>query len=163
MPCFHLNLTGLKWAAVDEEGAEFESLEHAYLEAFRSAQEVWGELLLQREDPRACAFEITGGDGTLLMTVPLTEVLDACRKSQAPTAPKPRVGPVRRTSRGPRSRRPEPAFAAFGGAVADLVRMRRLASEMAEQLQRTRAALAVAKELIEESDRVQTAVAYPRL
>lgn len=81
MARFHLHLIGPRGAYPDEEGGEFESAEHAYLEVFKSAQEIWHELLLKLEDPRSFVFHITDAAGTSIVTVPFTEVLDACRGS----------------------------------------------------------------------------------
>jgi hypothetical protein len=164
MPRFHLHLTGLRWTAHDEEGAEFVSIEHAYLEAFNSGREIWRELLLQREDPRACAFEITDGAGMPVMTVPLTEVLDACRGPRAEPLPEPAAPPAsREPPRGVRTRHTAAYVATSAAAVSHVMRMRRLAQELAEQLHKTRASIESARALIAESDRVRSMAAHPLL
>jgi hypothetical protein len=159
MPRFHLHLTGLRAIGLDEEGAEFESLEHAYLETFRSAQEMWHELLLRRDDPRQCAFEITDGAGTPLMTVPLTEVLDACRRGD----PELRLGrPAAPTAEPPPRRQAVSAcVAAAAAAVAHATRVKRQSAELAEQLQKTRSNIESAWELIRQSERVQSNLRRP--
>jgi len=83
MPRYHLHLRDCKdeYLTEDEDGEEFESLEHAYLAAFAGAQEMWANLLPKRVDPRDFAFEITDRHGAMLMTVPFSEVLDSCRKA----------------------------------------------------------------------------------
>jgi hypothetical protein len=65
--------------SVDEEGCDFVDLDQAYLGAFRAAQDLWRELLIARQDPRQCAFEITDSTGASLILLPFSEVLDACR------------------------------------------------------------------------------------
>jgi hypothetical protein len=160
MPRFHLHLTGLRWTAHDDEGAEFECIEHAYLEAFKSAREIWHELLVQREDPTACAFEIADGAGALLMTVPLTEVLDTCHGLRAEPLP---------VDERPASQRPRPprtklmaAFVATSAAtVTHAIRMRRLTGELAEQLRKTRASVESAQALMAESERVRSMAEHP--
>ena len=53
MQRFHLHLRqGEALACPDDEGAAFDNLEAAYLEAFHSAQELWPILLEDRRDPR---------------------------------------------------------------------------------------------------------------
>jgi hypothetical protein len=76
----HLNLRqGEILVAPDHEGAEFASIEEAFLEAFRGAQELWSELLRDRQDPRRYAYEITDARGVILMEVPFVEILESCR------------------------------------------------------------------------------------
>src|SRR5437667_10085 len=65
--------------AVDDEGCEFASTELAYLGAFQAAQEMWRELLVKRQDPMLCAFEVLDQDGNDIFVLPFSEVLDACR------------------------------------------------------------------------------------
>ena len=69
---------GRRWP--DSGGVEFDTTEQAYLECIGAAQEMWGDLLTQREDPRRCSFEILDAQRRLLFTIPFTEVLDACRR-----------------------------------------------------------------------------------
>ncbi len=163
MPRFHLHLTGLRWTAHDDDGAEFESLEHAYLEAFRSAREIWHELLLQREDPRACAFEITDGAGEPLMTVPLTEVLEACRGSPSEPPPAPTSGPAPNPPPRSQSEATAAYVATSALAVKHAARRCRLAKELQDQLIKTRASIASVRALIEESDRVRSIASRPLL
>lgn len=62
----------------DEAGAELAHVEQAYLEAFTAAQEMWGELLRKRQDPRRCAFEVRNEKRELLFVLPFQEVIDSC-------------------------------------------------------------------------------------
>jgi hypothetical protein len=65
--------------APDDEGAVFASIEEAYLETFKGAQELWPELLRNRQDPSQYAYDITDGDGAVLMELPFAEVVECCR------------------------------------------------------------------------------------
>ena len=164
MPRFHLHLTGLRWTAHDAEGAEFASIEHAYLVAFNSGREIWRELLLQREDPRAYAFEITDGAGMLVMTVPLTEVLDACRGPRAEPLPEPAAPPAsREPPREVRTRHTADYVATSAATVTHALRIRHLRRELAEQLHKTRASLESARALMAEAERVRSMAAHPLL
>jgi hypothetical protein len=62
----------------DAEGAEFATVENAYLEAFTAAQEMWSDLLRQRRDPRNCVFEVRNQQHDLLFVLPFQEVVDSC-------------------------------------------------------------------------------------
>jgi hypothetical protein len=78
---FYLNLRcGDLTVAPDEEGAEFASIEEAYLESFKGAQELWPEMLRNRQDPRQYIYEITDGCGAMLMELPFAEVVECCRR-----------------------------------------------------------------------------------
>jgi hypothetical protein len=78
---FYLNLRrGETSVAPDDEGADFASIEEAYLESFKGAQELWPELLRHRQDPRQYAFEITDRDGAVVMELPFAEIVDSCRR-----------------------------------------------------------------------------------
>ena len=72
--------------SVDEEGCDFDTVEDAYLAAVRASQDMWRELLIRREDPRDCAFEVRDARGNELFTLPFSEVLEACahQPSSAP-------------------------------------------------------------------------------
>ena len=77
---YYLNLRrGGALAAPDDEGADFASIEEAFLEAFTSAQELWPEFLRKRQDPREYAYQIADKRGVVLMEVPFAEVLENCR------------------------------------------------------------------------------------
>ena len=80
MTRFHLHICNAtdRTRVEDEAGAEYDSLEHAYLAAFAGAQEIWAELLPRRQDPRCFTCEIADASGTVLMTLPFSEVLDSC-------------------------------------------------------------------------------------
>ena len=63
----------------DEVGLELASAEDAYLEAVSAAGEMWQELLVERQNPLRCAFEITGEDGPTLFRVEFVELLDSAQ------------------------------------------------------------------------------------
>jgi hypothetical protein len=86
--------------SIDEEGSEFDSMEQAYLSAFRAAQDMWRDLLVARQDPLLCAFEITNSDGTELMLLPFSEILAACRSSHPINPLKPLSGAFQETLQG---------------------------------------------------------------
>jgi hypothetical protein len=66
--------------APDDDGAEFASIEEAYLESFKGAQELWPELLRNRQDPRQYVYNITDSDGAVLMELPFAEIVECCRR-----------------------------------------------------------------------------------
>jgi len=74
--------------SVDDEGCDFATVEDAYLAAVRAAQDMWRELLIRREDPRECAFEVRDTRGNDLFTLPFIEVLDACGRPSSAYNPK---------------------------------------------------------------------------
>jgi hypothetical protein len=76
---FYFNFRQGRSFCPDEEGCDFASTDDAYLGAFAAAQELWRELLIRREDPRECAFEVTDLRGSALFTLPFSEILDVCR------------------------------------------------------------------------------------
>ena len=133
MPRYFFNFReGTKYSA-DDEGSDFDSVEAAYLEVFRTAQEMWSELLLQKRDPRDCAFEIVDGAGTSLIVMPFSEVLEAC-SGKAAAAP---------------AEFPRPYF----DAISSQARARRLCSDLAEQVQQAHTSLARTRALLERSRR----------
>jgi Domain of unknown function (DUF6894) len=81
MPHFYLHLRRGRDLIADFEGTELSHVEAAYLEAFKSAQELWTMLLAKREDPTAYALEVTDERGRLDFVLPLAEVLQTARKS----------------------------------------------------------------------------------
>ena len=62
----------------DDTGCEFANVEEAYLAAVRAAQDIWHELLIERENPLECAFEVLDAKGRDLFTLPFSEILEAC-------------------------------------------------------------------------------------
>ena len=106
----------------DDQGAEFESVEAAYLEAFESARELWPILLEDRRDPRRYSFEITNSAAVVLMEVPFSELLDNCRNAR----------------RG-RPNKPAPLFdkEAFLGAIENARQLNRECAELMRQLRAT--------------------------
>ena len=85
MAKFYFGLRIADTLSPDTEGVDFANADEAYLEAFRAARDMWHDLLVRRCDPRVFSFEITDGDGTVLMVVPFSEVLDSC-SGRAPRA-----------------------------------------------------------------------------
>jgi len=86
---YHFNLVASNGESIaDDEGAEYQDLENAYLAAFECALELWGPLLRSREDPRERAFQITDEKGEVLMILPFNEILEVCRpvKQKQPSA-----------------------------------------------------------------------------
>ncbi len=73
----------------DDQGSEFPTVEEAYLSAFRAAQDMWHELLLQRQDPRTCSFEVTDSGGRMLFVLPFMEILDTCTKAREDSGARP--------------------------------------------------------------------------
>lgn len=92
MSRFYFNFRQGASFSVDDEGCEFPSVEEAYLGAVAAAQDMWRELLIRREDPFACAFEVTDIKGRELFTLPFSELLEACRDHSAAPIPKPLAG-----------------------------------------------------------------------
>src|SRR5689334_14243716 len=84
MPQFFFDFRQSGHLVPDTEGIEFGSAEQAYLEAYRSAQDMWSELLRQRRDPRRCYFEVRGAVGDLLFIFPFQEVVDSCTDRLVP-------------------------------------------------------------------------------
>ena len=83
MPQFYFHLRRGDELIADAEGTELSHIEAAYLEAFKSAQELWTVLLAKREDPTVYAFEVTDERGRLGFVLPLTEVLETAQKGRA--------------------------------------------------------------------------------
>lgn len=67
--------------SVDDEGSEFASIEDAFLSAVQAAQDMWRELLIRREDPLECSFEVIDAHGNEVFALPFSEVLDACTRN----------------------------------------------------------------------------------
>jgi hypothetical protein len=87
MPQFYFDFHGFGGVDRDGMGMEFENVETAYLAAFRAAQEMWSELLIQREDPRRCSFNIRDDQDRVVFVIPFSETLDACfDRSDSPSA-----------------------------------------------------------------------------
>jgi|SRR5215469_4216962 len=79
---FHFRQSGELFP--DEEGIEFSSFEDAYLSAFRAAQDMWRELLIERRDPRHCSFEVVDSNQQLMFVLPFMEILESCKKRSEP-------------------------------------------------------------------------------
>src|SRR5579864_9257898 len=89
MSLFYFNFRQGPSFSFDDEGCQFANVEDAYLGAVAAAQDMWRELLIRREDPMVCAFDVRDEEGRELFTLPFSEVLDACRGRMATPGPKP--------------------------------------------------------------------------
>jgi len=85
MPRFFFDFRQAGHLVPDSEGIEFADVEQAYLEAFKTAQDMWSELLRERQDPRRCLFEVRSAAGDTLFIFPFQEVVDSCTDRAAPT------------------------------------------------------------------------------
>jgi hypothetical protein len=101
-------------------------VEAAYLEAFRTAQDMWTDLLRHWEDPTRYTFEITDDLGQVIQTLAFSEVLDSTKGYTA------------------RRSRPHPAQNA-----QDLANQtRRLATALDEQVRMARESIRRSQELL---------------
>jgi hypothetical protein len=80
VPRFFFNFRQGSAYEADDMGNEFENVEEAYLAAFAGAQDYWRELLIRRQDPLLCAFEVMDEQGHEVFVLEFSEVLDACRR-----------------------------------------------------------------------------------
>jgi len=78
MPRFFFDFHQGSKITADASGVEFPDVEQAYLEVFKAGQDMWGELLKLRQDPRRCHFEVRSETGEVLFAFPLREVLESC-------------------------------------------------------------------------------------
>jgi hypothetical protein len=69
---------------IDRDGSDFASTEEAYLGGFRAAQDMWRELLIERQDPLLCSFEVMDEASNSLFVLDFGEVLDSCRGRRGP-------------------------------------------------------------------------------
>lgn len=72
---YYFHVRGHEGLALDPEGAEFETLEAAYDEAFQAAREILADRLLRGEVIDGEVFEITMENGEIAGTVPFREVV----------------------------------------------------------------------------------------
>lgn len=86
MPRYHFNFYDGRGAAadVDEIGCDFDNLDLAYLDAYRSMVRIGAEMLLEQKNPSMMRIEIVDGSGRMLLTLPFDEVF-AQRVKPAPT------------------------------------------------------------------------------
>ena len=100
---FFFALSGGGDPSPDEIGAEFDSLDSAYLEGCRAALEISFDMLRDRIDPSAMKFEISDDQGTLLIDLPFEEVLrPGARRSRPSSNSRPPRDPGSKTQRGTR-------------------------------------------------------------
>jgi hypothetical protein len=83
VPHFYFHLRDELGFHPDDVGLDFPDVETSYLEAFRAAVGLWGELLQQRRDPRCSRFEITDARGEPLFELPFSEVPDSMSRPAA--------------------------------------------------------------------------------
>ena len=87
MPRFYFDYRQGEDNALDMQGIELATTEEAYLEVVEAAQEMWGELLKKRCDPRRCLFEVRDANRELLFIFPFQEVIDNCLDREPPRRP----------------------------------------------------------------------------
>lgn len=109
----------------DLEGSAFANVEQAYMEAVKAVEDMWGELLRKRQDPRRCIFEVRNEKRELLFVLPFQEVLDSCRDRDAP--------PIR---------------LGFETALESACRTRRISDEFIETLHAVQKTLAQSRALL---------------
>src|SRR5262245_37483008 len=126
MPRFYFHLRRGGELIADAEGSELAHVEAAYLEGFKSAQELWTVLLAKREDPTVYAFEVTDERGRLGFVLPLAEILETAQK--------------RRASRRDRG--------AVARASTLMLRTQELRNSLAGQIHATRQTVAQTRELM---------------
>ena len=73
MPLFFFHLRKRDCLERDDIGVECADLDVAYLQACETIPDLSADLLREGHDPMACAFEISSGNGMLLMQVPFDE------------------------------------------------------------------------------------------
>ncbi len=78
MPRFHFDFCQGEDHIPDTIGVELATTEDAYLEVVEAVQEMWGELLRKRSDPRRCQFEVRDANREILFIFPFQEVIDNC-------------------------------------------------------------------------------------
>ncbi len=83
MSRFFFHLWTPEGRSEDTQGCDFASLEAAYLDTHRAIVEISAEMLAERRDPGACAFEICNARGERLMLIPFGEALRPAGASQA--------------------------------------------------------------------------------
>ena len=79
MPRFFFNFREAMRFEPDEEGLELPDLDAAYLEAFETAKEMWGEAIRGMRNPSRQQFEIGDADGNTLLIVPFREVMESLK------------------------------------------------------------------------------------
>jgi hypothetical protein len=132
---FHFNFRQGHAYQVDDDGSEFGDAEEAYLGAFRAAQDMWHELLVQRQDPTLCAFDVTDAKGNQLFLLPFGEILDVCQGRMAQAAPS---GPLYELGRAAENRR----------------KALHIVSQVAESLREARATLTETRALLAQVDKM---------
>lgn len=128
MPLFYFHLLVGKERYPDDLGVEFDSVEAAYLDAFRAAQEMWSELLKDGKDPTTHGFEISDADGKVLLTLPFKEVLEATRK-------------------------PTPHSRTISASINLIELTQTITAALYQQIQDTRAIIEISKQTIHRSSR----------
>jgi hypothetical protein len=78
MPRFYFDYRQGEDRIMDTQGVDLATTEAAYLEVCEAAQEMWGDLLKKRCDPRRCQFEVRDANRELMFVFPFQEVIDNC-------------------------------------------------------------------------------------
>jgi hypothetical protein len=84
MPRYFFDFRQGTQCSPDSHGADFATVEDAYLEGIKGIQDMWGDLLRKRQDPRRCRFEVRNEQRELLFVLPFQEALDCCLDRQHP-------------------------------------------------------------------------------
>lgn len=119
MPQFFFNYTSGGATSIDDVGAEFSSLDAAYLDTCKSALAIAFEKLCARQDPANDSFDIIDAEKNLLMQVPFSEVLRPAAVTSSPA--------VRQKT-----------ILAFENCRRQVARSARLKNEIRAELARTR-------------------------
>ncbi|HUO91636.1 MAG TPA: hypothetical protein VMU22_01885 [Rhizomicrobium sp.] len=126
MPRYFFDFRQGRQCSPDCDGNEFASVDQAYDEAYKAAEEMWGDLIGRQIDPRRCAFEVRDGERTLLFVLSFLDVLDGCDEG-----------------------RPRSSFAdTLRVSMAHVGHARRVSEEFQRELAATRASLEEAFALI---------------
>ncbi len=75
MPRFYFHHRTPLAFITDPDGNELSDIGAALAEALTSARHLWAEAIVACRDMPGESFEITGGDGQLLLTVPFRDAL----------------------------------------------------------------------------------------
>ncbi|WP_043752955.1 DUF6894 family protein [Methylobacterium nodulans] len=84
MPLFYFHLRTPEGLDRDDCGLELESVELAFLEAYRAVPDMASELARKGKNPDRYAFQITDSSQRSLMEVPFSEALERGRQPRGP-------------------------------------------------------------------------------
>ena len=86
MQTYYFHLRRNDELSIDHDGSEFNSVEAAYLGAFKAAQEMWGDCAHRRIDPSNWQFEVTDKNRVRLFVLPFREILKSSESRTKPVA-----------------------------------------------------------------------------